>query len=175
MKKYNLGKFNIKNGKDESIMAVVNMDLNTDLEKHLKISESGKIGSSFSIESEVNTKVIKFATSTLEFIEIDSEIDGTVLKIADKVNSEIEVDATSISSLLGTDNLQLNNNLSLKQGQVLEIDLCDLTVTIDGENAVHILSDSSDWFDLLPGENELSIETNGESINTDIYWKDRWL
>ena len=70
--------------------------------------------------------------------------------------------------------MQLANQLSLRAGQTLEIDLCDLTATIDGENAIHTISEGSDWFDLLPSENEVSISCNG-TIDVEMFWKDRWL
>ena len=68
------------------------------------------------------------------------------------------------------------NNINLRPGEEVEIDMCNLTVTKNGENALHLMSSDGDFFDFLIGENGVDIVAEGAGkIQVDAYWKDRWL
>lgn len=68
-------------------------------------------------------------------------------------------------------------DIVLKPGQELVIDTENMTVTIDGENAIHLLSDDSDFFFLAQGENIITYSDNANSrnINLKAMWKNRWV
>ena len=68
-------------------------------------------------------------------------------------------------------------DIVLKPGQELIIDTENMTATIDGENAIHLLSDDSDFFFLAQGDNIVTYSDNGKSrtANLKVMWKNRWV
>ena len=68
-------------------------------------------------------------------------------------------------------------DIVLKPGQELIIDTENMTATIDGENAIHLLSDDSDFFFLAQGDNIVTYSDNGKSrtVNLKVMWKNRWV
>ncbi len=75
----------------------------------------------------------------------------------------------------GTKQLELQN-IELHAGDEIIINTDDMTVTINGQNAVSYLTDDSDFFKLKPGENYILINgSNGAVADAYIIWKDRWL
>lgn len=75
----------------------------------------------------------------------------------------------------GTKQLELQN-IDLHVGDEVIINTDDMTVTINGQNAVSFLSDDSDFFKLKPGENFVLISGSAGAVaDTYIIWKDRWL
>jgi len=74
------------------------------------------------------------------------------------------------------------DTLSLPQivlgpGQELIIDTDNMTATIDGQNAIHLLSDDSVFFLLAQGGNVITYADNSDSrsINFKTMYKNRWL
>lgn len=67
--------------------------------------------------------------------------------------------------------------LTLKPGDKLVINTCDMTVTLNGHNGMRYFSSDSEFFKLLSGANEIvySDGSDSRSINIDVIWKDRWL
>lgn len=57
------------------------------------------------------------------------------------------------------------------------IDTDNMTATIDGQNAIHLLSDDSAFFFLAQGENLITYMDGSGSrqANLKVMWKDRWL
>jgi hypothetical protein len=52
-----------------------------------------------------------------------------------------------------------------------------MTVSVNGQNMMKFVSDDSEFFSLLPGDNEI-IYTDGvttRKVSIDILWKDRWV
>lgn len=80
------------------------------------------------------------------------------------------------AAVYGVDIMSLPD-LVLKPGQELVIDTDNMTVTLDGRNAIHLLSDDSVFFFLAQGEDLVTYSDNGNSrnINLKVMWKDRWL
>lgn len=80
------------------------------------------------------------------------------------------------ASVFGVDILSLPQ-IVLKPGQELIINTDDMTVTIDGENAIDLLSDDSVFFFLAQGEDIItySDSSGGRKINFKILYKNRWL
>jgi len=75
----------------------------------------------------------------------------------------------------GTKQIELQN-IQLHIGDEIIINTDDMTVTINGQNAVSYLTDDSDFFKLKPGENFISINgSTGAVTDAYIIWKDRWL
>ena len=68
-------------------------------------------------------------------------------------------------------------DIVLKPGQELIIDTENMTATIDGENAIHLLGDDSDFFFLAQGDNIVtySDRSGNRNINLKVMWKNRWV
>lgn len=80
------------------------------------------------------------------------------------------------ASVFGVDVLSLPQ-IVLRPGQELIIDTDNMTATIDGQNAIHLLSDDSVFFLLAQGEDIITYSDNSGSrhINIKVMYKDRWL
>lgn len=78
---------------------------------------------------------------------------------------------------LGAEKYIILENMSLKPGDELIIDTCKMLITINGKNSMKYLTADSEFFSLLPGDNEIQYydESNERNIMVDITWKDRWL
>ena len=176
MSKFNLGKFNIKSSSQQgSITGITDVTVENEVLDVLILRDGGKGESDIQIDSKATHTSLRYASIVEErTIDIEAEAIGTLRKFSDDCISDIVIDSSAIGSLLGTDLLQYNNGLVLRPGQVMEVDLCDFTVTINGDNALHTEGDGSKWFKLFPGDNFVEITTNGY-IAVDIFWKDRWL
>lgn len=175
MSKFNLGKFNIKTSlQQSSITGITDISIENAVLDVLILRDSGKGDSNIKIDNKGIHTSLRYATVEEQQISIETESIGTVRKFGEECISDIEIESGAIGSLLGTDLLQYNKDLVLKPGEVMEVDLCDFTVTINGNNALHTEGEGSKWFKLFPGDNFIEITTNG-FIQTEIFWKDRWL
>ena len=90
--------------------------------------------------------------------------------------SDIQLQTKGEHTLAGEELISLAG-LVLKPGDELVIDTCEMTVSVNGQNMMKFVSNDSEFFSLLPGDNEL-IYTDGVSsrkISIDILWKDRWV
>jgi len=79
-------------------------------------------------------------------------------------------------SVFRVDTLSLPQ-IVLGPGQELIIDTDNMTVTVDGQNAIHLLSDDSVFFLLAQGEDIITYADNSDSrsINFKTMYKNRWL
>ena len=90
--------------------------------------------------------------------------------------SDIQLQTKGEHTLAGEELISLPG-LVLKPGDELVIDTCEMTVSVNGQNMMKFVSDDSEFFSLLPGDNEL-IYTDGvttRKVSIDILWKDRWV
>lgn len=176
MKKYNLGKFNIKNSSEANISASAEINLSTNcisfnIEKFVRIDKT--------VEIYFDSKATAYAEipSGKTYVEInfDTKALASNLVFSDKGFSNVEILTKAVAALLGESYLEINN-IDLKPGEEVEIDMCNLTVTKNGENALHLMSNDGDFFDFLIGENGVDIVAEGAgNIQVDAYWKDKWL
>lgn len=67
--------------------------------------------------------------------------------------------------------------IALMPGETLEIDTENMTVTINGKNAVQHWQLGSKFFELAPGENTFIYYDTGSSRKAalTVTWRDRWL
>ena len=102
--------------------------------------------------------------------------EGTKVFIVASDNSNIFMKTEANQSLAGESTIVLES-INLKPGDELIINTCDMTVTINGQNAMEYFSNDSEFFTLLNGINTLIYnDSNGNrSISFDVIWKDRWL
>ena len=84
---------------------------------------------------------------------------------------------TQATHQLSGEQMMRFEDLALRPGDELVINTCDLTVTLNGQNAMEYFAADSEFITLLNGENiiEYSDESGDRKISFDIIWKDRWL
>ena len=105
-----------------------------------------------------------------------SFMDPTRLKYAPSADMLPMVMRTSgITNLLGVDNIHLIVNL--QPGETLELDMCEMTALLNNENAMKYLASDGDFFDFPAGKNDIVVDITPANvpIESEIYWKDRWL
>lgn len=175
MTKFNVGKFNVDGGTIFSVTGVSDIALDSEVKSVLVEKDSGVYASSITIDSsaEYHVEIVNITGEA----EIEFSTFGLAANLvySDAGNSSIELNSYAIGSLLGEDYVEISG-LVLRPGQEVEIDMCNLTVTVNGENAMHLMSPDGDFFDFLIGNNEIDIEATGAgTVSVDTYWKDRWL
>ncbi len=118
-------------------------------------------------------------------VKYDNSISNMMLK-GEGEGTKVYITKSDISNLvMGTDANQLLSGesvislegLRLNPGDELIINTCDMTITINGQNAMEYFSDDSEFFNLLSGLNTLiySDSNSSRNISFDVIWKDRWL
>ncbi|MDY2986140.1 MAG: phage tail family protein [Peptoniphilus sp.] len=173
--RFNLSKFNIKNNSDVAITATSEFDFYTDLKDFIIENHVEKTELIFNIDSNASGFSEVFAKSETGISFESSAISTSLLILDTKVESEISFESFGSSSLLGSEYLEIKGFV-LKPGEEIEINTCELTATINGENAMHLLTEDGDFFDFLPGANDIEIVAGGANgVSIDTYWKDRWL
>ena len=175
MTKFNVGKFNVKSTQIHSVTAVGDMEMDARVSRVLVEKYVSKTESSISIDSSANYFVEVIGISANVDMEIESSGLGANLVYSSQATADLEINSSAIGSLLGEDYVEIRG-LTLRPGQEVEIDMCNLTVTVNGDNAMHLMSADGDFFDFLVGDNDIDIEAIGAgSVQVDTYWKDRWL
>lgn len=176
MKRYNLGKFNIKDSSESSVSANAEINVSAvcktvNIDKIIKTDRAVNIY----IDSKASAYAEVTSSRASASIDFDTKALASNLVFSGPGQSEIEVLTKGAPSLLGESYLELKD-VYLKPGEEIEIDMCNLTVTKNGENALHLMSSDGDFFDFLIGENGVNIIADGAgSIQVDAYWKDKWL
>lgn len=173
---YNLGKFNVKKRGNISLTANSDINFSASIDKVLLQKEVQKVEAVINYEAEAKGMIEKRFNKILNLqINYYATALSTSIVSIENIISEINYNAEAVSSLLGEEYIEIKGFV-LKPGQEIEINTCDLTATINGENAIHLLTEDGDFFDFLPGENDIKIDAAGaESVSIDTYWKDRWL
>lgn len=156
LQKFNIGKFNVPVNSVVSITAIAEIEIGPiELEPTIEIYipktvSSIEVGSLSTPEAQISDR------SGIGEIAIDS-INFGFAEIATSVGiSALEVGSSAISSMLGEDYIQITG-FNLLPGQQVEIDMCNFMVSINGENAIHLLDNTGDFFELLSGGNELEV------------------
>lgn len=174
--KFNIGKFNIKSGNDITLTASAEINYFAEAKNILIQKNIERAGAAISYEASA-TPVLEISLNhniKLEF-NFEAKALSTSIIPLENLKAEITFEAEAIGSLLGEEYIEIKGFV-LRPGQEIEINTCDLTATINGENAIHLLTEDGDFFDFLPGENDIKIDAAGaNSVSIDTYWKDRWL
>lgn len=175
MTKFNVGKFNVKNSEVASVNGNSNLVLESNISKFLIDKYMPKAETSIELDAKANLYIRIMGIESNADMEMNSKALSSNLIYASKTTGDMFIDAYGVGSLLGEDYVEIAG-LVLKPGQEVEIDMCNLTVTVNGENAMHLMSTDGDFFDLLIGDNDIEIEAVGANgVQIDTYWKDKWL
>ena len=171
---YNRGKFNVQTAQSigNNGLAVMLMKANSILASKI-ISAIGT--SDLSMRDDIKGTIVKYNTGTSE-IWSGSQGEGTKVFIVEGGTSNIRMETAANQVLAGESVITLEG-IVLKPGDELVINTCDMTVTLNGQNAMEFFSNESEFFTLLNGLNTLIYNDSNSSrnISFDVIWKDRWL
>lgn len=173
--KFNRGKFNRKSDASTAVIASTTFDIGA-LIRQVSITHFAKPSDTeFEITASGNGTLRKYSDIQAGIV-IDAK-SGSIVKIFNigQLKSDIDFNSEAIGSNIGEEFIALDN-IVLRPGEELIINTCDLTATINGENAISSLTVGSDFFDFLSGDNDVIISgENSNGLTVDVYWKDRWL
>ncbi len=171
---FNRGKFNVPSAAISSNSGIALLKLGTiPVDVQRTISANGQ--ASMKLSGLSDGTIVRYAAGSCLFT-LGSYADGTKVFIVEAEDAAL-VMLTQATQQLSGEQVMRFEDLVLKPGDELVINTCDLTVTLNGLNAMEYFAADSDFITLLNGEN--TIEYNDESgdrkISFYIIWKDRWL
>lgn len=108
---------------------------------------------------------------------LDTKGIGTKEFIVSSETSNMKM-ATEGSQSLAGESIIMLEGINLQPGDEIIINSCDMTITVNGQNAMEYFSSESEFFNLLNGLNKLiySDKNNGDrEMSFDVIWKDKWL
>lgn len=176
MPKFNLGKFNLKSNNINSVTSTAPISIGATCKDVLvKKYTTAQQTASISFDNKIfkPTNIVAGNIDTSMTLNFSNEALPSVFVFADTGEAGITFNAEGISALFGTNCIGFKN-LNLKPGEEIEINMCNLTATKNGENAMHLLTSDCDFFDFLVGDNNILIE-GVDTAEIDIQWKDKWL
>lgn len=175
MTKFNVGKFNVKKSGTGSVNGNSDLFIESFISNVLINKYIDKVQADIEINSNAKGYINIMGITANADMDIEVKALASNLIYSSEAKGDMAIDAYGVGSLLGEDYVEISG-LVLRPGQEVEIDMCNLTVTVDGENAMHLMSTDGDFFDFLIGENDIEIEAVGANgVQIDTYWKDRWL
>ncbi|HHX60358.1 MAG TPA: hypothetical protein GX707_06425 [Epulopiscium sp.] len=171
---FNRGKFNSSSIESLGASGIALMVLGAMSTQATKIINANGI-TSLKMGTASDGTIVKFNKGNTDLV-MGSHADGTKRFIVVGNIANVVMTTNAEQALSGEEVINLNG-LVLKPNDELVINTCDMTVTLNGQNAMQYFSSDSDFISLLNGEN--SIEYNDTSpsrkIAFDVIWKDRWL
>lgn len=171
---YNRGKFNTPSVQSTSNSGLSILKLSGEPVKPQQVMTSYGM-SALMLRSTSNATNIKNSGGSATLI-LDNKASPTKIYYGMLDISNIELQTKGEHILAGEETIKLSG-LILKPGDELVIDTGEMTVSVNGENMMKFVSNDSEFFNLLPGDNEI-IYTDGvttRNVSIDILWKDRWV
>lgn len=171
---FNRGKFNVPNASiaGNSGIALLKFDA-IPVNAERTISATGQ--TNLKLGSFGDGTLVKYATTSCA-LALGSYSNGTKVFIVEAGMATLVMLTQATQKISGVQVMRFEG-LVLKPGDELIINTGDMTVTLNGQNAMEFFSADSEFITLLHGEN--TIEYNDASgtrkISFDIIWKDRWL
>ena len=171
---YNRGKFNAPLTVTSSNSGIALLKLGTiPVDVQRTISASGQ--ASMKLSGLSDGTIVRYAAGSCLFT-LGSFANGTKVFIVEAKDAAL-VMLTQATHQLSGEQMMRFEDLALRPGDELVINTCDLTVTLNGQNAMEYFAADSEFITLLNGENTIEYNDESESreISFDIIWKDRWL
>ena len=171
---YNRGKFNVQTTQSigNNGLAVMLLGVNS-VQPSVIISTNGF--ANFSLKQETDATVLRYSSGSSQII-LNTQVEGTKVFIVEGGASNIRMETAANQVLAGESVISLEG-IILRPGDELIINTCDMTVTLNGQNAMEYFSDDSEFFNLLNGINTIIYNDGNDErdVSFDIIWKDRWL
>ena len=173
--KFNRGSFNRKHSQSTTITATALVELGSEIRGVSIAQYASDLEAELELTAQSLSTLRKHSKGDAEFM-LGANSDSTIKMFnIGKLDSEMEITADALGSTLGEEFIALEG-IVLRPNEELVINTCDLTATINGENAISSLTVGSDFFDFLSGDNDVIISgENSRGMTVDVYWKDRWL
>lgn len=171
---YNRGKFNVPSAAISSNSGIALLKLGTiPVDVQRTISASGQ--ASMKLSGLSDGAIVRYAAGSCLFT-LGSFANGTKVFIVEAEDATLVMLTQAVHQLSGEQIMRFEE-LVLRPGDELVINTCDLTVTLNGENAMEYFAADAEFITLLNGENTIEYNDKSESreISFDIIWKDRWL
>lgn len=174
--KFNLGKFNIKNnGKlNGNATSIVTSQSAAKANVIFAASAAGEAVSGTIVQQPDTISQYQANSDTIS----DSAVHNfyKIVALFPEESNAISESNAKTAEIFGIEIISLPN-LVLKPGQEFIIDTDNMTATIDGQNAIYLLSDDSAFFFLAQGENLITYMdgSGNRQANLKVMWKDRWL
>lgn len=171
---YNRGKFNVPSAAISSNSGIALLKLEAvPVSAQRTISASGQ--ASLKLGSLADGTIIKYSTASA-VLTMSGVADGTKVFIVSAGTAALVI-MTQANQQLSGEQVMRFEDLVLCPGDELVINTCDLTVTLNGLNAMEYFAADSEFITLLNGKNiiEYNDESGTRNISFDIIWKDRWL
>ena len=171
---YNRGKFNVPSVTISSNNGIATLKLGAvPVSAQRTISASGQ--ASMKLSGLSDGTIVRYAAGSC-LLTLDGYADGTKVFIVEAEDAAL-VMLTQATQQLSGEHVMRFEDLVLRPGDELVINTCDLTVTLNSENAMEFFAADSEFITLLNGENTIEYNDESESreISFDIIWKDRWL
>ncbi|NLY46805.1 MAG: hypothetical protein GX053_12590 [Tissierella sp.] len=171
---YNRGKFNVSSAVSTSANGIGLMVMNSNTVNSNKIISANGFANLYMKDNAEGTNV-KYNLGTTG-LALNSFSDATKMFIASSDMSSLVLGTEANQTLSGESVIDLEG-IILRPGEELVINTIDMTVTINGQNAMEYFSNDSEFFNLLNGLNTLIYNDSNSSRNVsfDVIWKDRWL
>lgn len=170
----NRGKFNVPSAAvtSNSGIAILKLEAAPVSAQHI-ISAHGQTG--LKLGSDAVGTVVKYAAA-ISPLALTGLANGTKVFIVEAGTAYL-VMATQANHQISGEQVMRLEGLVLKPGDELIINTCEMTVTLNGQNAMEYFSADSEFIRLLNGLNTLEYNdaSNSRNISFDIIWKDRWL
>lgn len=158
------------------ISAYAGMVMKTSKANHT-IHKYDYASSNMAMKSMANGTIEKTASETLANMKLNTPIINPLVgKYGGTSLAAMIMKATADHILSGEEIIALDG-IILRVGEELEIDTCNMTITINGVNAMKYLEDKSKFFELNQGLNEViyTDQSEGNQKVIDVLYKDRWL
>ena len=174
--KFNIGKFNVPSTNVASMSGAATVTTGASGSMSVKKRLSGTANATGRLEPASIIRKVQISAEPIEALTgALGKWYNRLLLHAAPVEAVTGASAKAIE-VYGVETISLPD-IVLKPGQELIIDTNEMTVTIDGENAIHLLSADSDFFALMQGENIITYSDNaeGRTAGLKVVWKDVWL
>lgn len=171
---FNRGKFNVPSAAISSNSGIALLKLGAiPVSAQRTISANGQ--ASMKLSGLSDGTIVRYAAGSCLFT-LGSFANGTKVFIVEAEDAAL-VMLTQATHQLSGEQMMRFEDLALRPGDELVINTCDLTVTLNGQNAMEYFAADSEFITLLNGENTIEYNDESESreISFDIIWKDRWL
>jgi len=171
---FNRGKFNVASSQSSGSNGIGIMVMGTNSTLVQKVISAKGI-TTMIMSGTINATKVKFNNGITDMV-MSSIGNGT--KVFRVVTSTADmVMLTDANQSLAGESIIVLEDINLKPGDELIINTCDMTITINGQNAMQYFNNESEFFSLLSGLNTLIYSDTNASrqISFDVIWKDRWL
>lgn len=172
---FNRGKFNIASSGTIGNSGIGIMVMSAEPTNVYRVISANGVASMRLDEMSDATRII-FSSSSIASLVLETTGEGTkVFRIATSISNMVMT--TQANQSLAGESLISLEGINLKPGDELIVNNCDMTITINGQNAMEYFNSESEFFNLLNGLNKLiySDSNSSREISFDVIWKDRWL